>query len=272
MRKFFIPIIIVFLSFLVYIFFQTITQTKSIIQPQYVENRDSSDVVRNIETEETTDNIGSKITPISEEIKEIEVIPQVIKKIPTHIIPFFAQAPTGEWSDPRQQDGCEEATAIMAMGWVENKSFSNQEALREIITLSDFEQKKYGEYLDISLQDIKDWIFGDYYNYDQVKLVIDIDKSDIIQALEEGKLVMLPLNGQKLTNPYFTSPGPERHMVLVRGYDYETDEFITNDPGTRRGENFRYSGKEIIDSVLIYPTGHHEPIAEKRKGMLVISK
>lgn len=37
-------------------------------------------------------------------------------------VPFAAQAPFGEWSDKRQQDGCEEVSALMAVKWAGEKS------------------------------------------------------------------------------------------------------------------------------------------------------
>src|SRR3989344_6679608 len=49
-------------------------------------------------------------------------------------VPFAAQAPFGEWSDPRQQDGCEEASTIMAMHWVRgDMSLTLEEAKKEIL-------------------------------------------------------------------------------------------------------------------------------------------
>jgi hypothetical protein len=80
------------------------------------------------------------------------------------------------------------------------------------------------------------------------------------------------MNGQKLGNPYFSGAGPERHMLLVRGYDPIKKQFITNDPGTKRGENYRYSESTIMNSILVYPTGYHEPTDESLKGMIVVKK
>ena len=101
---------------------------------------------------------------------------------------------------------------------------------------------------------------------------MNITPTTIISALRDGGVVLVPMNGQKLRNPYFTAPGPERHMLLIRGYDPSTKEFITNDPGTKRGENYRYSEATIIDAILVYPTGHHEPANEDLKGMIIVKK
>lgn len=189
-----------------------------------------------------------------------------------HDVPFAAQAPTGQWSDQRQQDGCEEASALMAIRWAKNQGLTNQQALEEIIALSDYEQATYGEYRDVSLADVKSWIFEDYYAYSNVRHVRNISKKDIINALHDNSVVLLPMNGQLLGNPNFTPPGPERHMLLVRGYDPRTDQFITNDPGTRKGESYRYSSTTIMDAILVYQTGYHQPADESLKEMLVVKK
>lgn len=189
-----------------------------------------------------------------------------------HAVPFTSQAPTGQWDDDRQQDGCEEASALMAMAWVKGETLTSQKALEEILAISDYEQATYGEYRDVSLTDVENWIFKDYFKYTKVKRVDHITANDIIKALQGGGVVLLPLNGQKLGNPNFTPPGPERHMLLVRGYDPKTQEFITNDPGTRKGSGYRYSVMTIMESILVYPTGHHEPADAGLKSMLVVTK
>jgi len=188
-------------------------------------------------------------------------------------VPFTSQAPLAEWNDERQEDGCEEATALMALAWVKNEKVSDKYEWRtRILKLSDWEQKKYGEYRDVSLYHILVWIFGDYFSYGNVAIKPVRDAAEILQELEKGHIVLAPMDGQALKNPYFTAPGPERHMILIKGYDYQTAEFITHDPGTRRGENYRYSGKVLFDAIRVYRTGYHVPFGEIRKEMIVVGK
>lgn len=187
-------------------------------------------------------------------------------------VPFTAQAPFGEWTDPRQQDGCEEASALMAVSWARGETFTLEEAKAKILKISDWEQEKFGNFHDTSSQDTVDRIFKDYFNFDDVRLVKNITADDIIDELEKGNLVVIPSNGRALGNPYFTPPGPDHHMLVVIGYDYATDEFITNDPGTRQGGSFRYSKFVLFGSVRDYPTGDHDQIDEIEKVMIVVSK
>lgn len=187
-------------------------------------------------------------------------------------VPFTTQAPFANWQDSRQQDGCEEASALMAVKWAKNESLSNQEALDEIIGSSDYTLKKYGEYRDISSKDTVDWILKDYFDYDKVALKYNIEIKDIIYELSQGNLLIAPMNGQIMHNPYFTPPGPPRHMIVILGYNEEKDVFITHDPGTRHGENYEYDAQILFNSIRDYPTGYHESIDEIEKNIIVVWK
>ncbi len=187
-------------------------------------------------------------------------------------VPFTSQAPFFNWQDQRQQDGCEEASALMAVKWARGESLGRQEALEEIIKSSDYILEKYGEYRDISTQDTIDWILKDYFKYDKVAIKYNIEIEDIIYELEQGNLIIAPMNGQIMHNPYFTPPGPPRHMIVIRGYNKERDVFITNDPGTRYGENYEYDTQTLYQAIRDYPTGYHELIEEIEKNVIVVWK
>lgn len=186
---------------------------------------------------------------------------------------FTSQAPLAEWSDQRQADGCEEASALMAISWAKNRSaITKSAAKKEIIALSDWEKKKYGEYRDLSLEAIVSWIFKDYYKYSKVKIVKDPSLADLKAELKAGHILLLPLNGQALKNPHFKSPGPERHMILVYAYDPTKKEFIVNDPGTRYGAGYRYPEAVIFKAIRAYSTGYHVKIKNPVKAMIVVEK
>ena len=99
-----------------------------------------------------------------------------------------------------------------------------------------------------------------------------LKKEDIKKALSENRLVIVPTDGQKLKNPNFTQPGPPRHMLVIVGYDDTTREFITNDPGTRKGEGYRYSQDVLYEAILDYPTGKHLPVTSSDKVMLTVGE
>ena len=182
-------------------------------------------------------------------------------------VSFFAQAPFGEWDNPIFQDGCEEASVIMAMHWVNDTAVSKEQAKQEIIALSEFEDRTYGHAADRSAADTS-LLFKDYYNFLNFKTQADISSREIKSALLAGNLVITPVNGRILKNPYYTPPGPEHHMIVIIGYDSKTDEFITNDIGTRHGEKFHYSASRLEDSLQDYPTGDHLPVIPGNTAMI----
>jgi len=198
-------------------------------------------------------------------------LPETKEKVLIENVTFVSQAPFGDWADPRQQDGCEEASALMAVRWARGQSLTKDEALKEITGLADWHFKKYGESRDTSASDTVDWIFKDYFGFDRVELKKDITAEDIIKELTKGNLIITPMNGQIMHNPNYKAPGPPRHMIVIRGYDPETEEFITNDPGTRKGELYRYDADILFGAIRDYPTGYHEVIEKIEKNMIVVS-
>ncbi|MDO8551492.1 MAG: C39 family peptidase [bacterium] len=188
-------------------------------------------------------------------------------------VPFTSQSPLGQWSDPRQQDGCEEASSLMAVYWAKDIKIINKEtALREILNISAYEEKNYGSFQDTSAEDTATRIIEGYFDYQKVKVVKNISIQDILEEVEKRNLVIVPTNGQILGNPYYTAPGPERHMLVIRGFDPKTNEFITNDNGTRLGELYRYKTTILYNGIRDYPTGNHPPIVKVEKNMIVVWK
>ena len=211
----------------------------------------------------------SKAQPISSPTPTAKPI-----QIPSSLfsVLFTSQAPQGQWSDSRFQDGCEEAASLMAVKWANGESFSPIEAKNQIIKLSEFEKLNYGSYTDTSAQDTANRIIVGYFHHQPVTVSFVTKWQDIAQQLSQGNLVITPMNGRALNNPNFTFPGPERHMVLVIGYVSQSQEFITNDPGTRKGAGYRYPVNIFFKAIWDYPTGDHEPILSTNKTMVIVSK
>jgi len=185
-------------------------------------------------------------------------------------IPFTSQAPLFQWDDPVFQNGCEEATLLMADRFVrdDEKAFDPDTATREIRMLADRGQALFDEHRDLSVEDtatLARQAFGL-----SVEIKQDIKKEEIIDALHQGSVVIAPANGTLLGNPHFTVPGPVYHMLLIRGYDSQTQEFITNDPGTRYGDAYRYDVDVLYQALHTYETGYHEKIFPKNKSVLIV--
>ena len=188
-------------------------------------------------------------------------------------VPFTVQAPQREWKDSRFQDACEETSVLMAIKWAKGKKLGTaQEVHNEIIKMAAYQTKNYKNYHDTSAADTGIRLLSGYFKYDQWEIKEDITIKEIITYLEKGKLIIVPTDGRLLKNPYFTAPGPERHMLVIKGYDYKTKRFITNDPGTKKGENYQYSEKILYSAIGDYPSGYHEKILKIKKNAIIISK
>lgn len=184
-------------------------------------------------------------------------------------IPFLCQAPFGNWSQP-WQDACEEAAIIMAMKYVKGEPITKRSGNLEILDLIEFQVVKYGGHYDLTAsQTLK--LIKDYYKYEKAEISYDIKVEDIKKNLVKGNVVITPMAGRLLGNPYYTPPGPAYHMMLFKGYDDYKGEFITNDAGTRRGKDYRYKYTVAYNSIHNW-TGSKETIAEGRKAMIVILK
>ena len=86
-----------------------------------------------------------------------------------------------------------------------------------------------------------------FYGFENMEIIENPTVEDIKNKLAAGYPVIVPAAGQALGNPFFTPPGPLYHMLVIRGYT-ETG-FITNDPGTRRGEAYVYSFDRLMSSI-----------------------
>ena len=214
-------------------------------------------------------------TSFAESPEEIPVpVPGALSPVEDALIsgvPFTSQAPFAEWHIPQFQNACEEASLLMAAHWISGKPLTKEVAKEEILALETFEEKRFGTAIDTSIEDTQK-ILEEYFEVSGSRIHYDIESQDIARAIGKGSVVIIPADGTKLKNPNFRPPGPTRHMLIIIGYDAVTKEFITHDPGTRQGANFRYPEKTLYSAILDYATGDHLPPKGERKVMLVIPK
>ena len=91
----------------------------------------------------------------------------------------------------------------------------------------------------------------------------------IKQALADGKLVILPASGKLLENPNFRQPGPIYHMLVITGYN--GSEFVTNDPGTRKGLNYKYNYSTLEDAAGSWVHSAYD-VDTTNKRIILVSK
>lgn len=185
--------------------------------------------------------------------------------------PFIVQAPFGEWSNPYFENGCEEASMLMVASLLEGKmSVLPDEAKQELLKIAAYEEKVFGHAVDTDAQDTRRIL---YEYFDIEGQVLELDQEQELQTLLQAKnILLLPADGKKLGNPFFTAPGPETHMLVVLAYDVKTGEYVVHDPGTKRGEQYRYAKQTLWDAAIDYPSGPtHLPKIKKEKRVVAIS-
>jgi hypothetical protein len=182
-------------------------------------------------------------------------------------VPFLCQAPYGKWVQP-WQDGCEEAAIVMAINYMKGDRVTRRSGDQEILKLVAFQKKKYGGHYDLTMAQLATFI-RDYYTYNNIEVRYDITVADIKTELAKGNVVIAPMAGRLLGNPYYTPPGPAYHYMLFKGYDDRTSEFITNDMGTKRGRNYRYKYDIAFNAIHDW-TGNRSTITSGRKAILVV--
>ena len=218
-----------------------------------------------------------KITPAANQSEQpAEPVATPTQSIILQAVPFVVQAPFANWSDPNFQNACEEASMVMAMGWVNNeKTISPAEAQKRILAIIGFENKTLGYSADTNAFDMEK-IFQQYFKHKNVVAQENVTLADLKAQLGAGNLVLVSVFGQALKNPNFTAPGPIAHMLVLIGYDPTTQEFITNDPGTKHGAGYRYDENLLFGAIWEYPSGKTIPPvptpSKMKKAMLSVSK
>ncbi len=211
---------------------------------------------------EVSQDLNEEMVEIEEEVVKEEELPKLLPKSALIQAPFLSQAPFAVW-DALHEDACEEASLVMVKYAMENKKeISLQKGDDEIKGLVSF-QEKNGYGLSITLQELSE-VARDYYGMKTGRVEENISIEDIKREISEGRLVIVGAAGKILPNPNFKNGGPNYHMLVVKGYD--ENGFITNDPGTRKGENFRYTFESLFYSIHDW---NEENILKGEKNYLV---
>ncbi len=167
-------------------------------------------------------------------------------------VPFFSQAPRGDWSLP-WQEACEEASAILVGAYWSGESLTVDEMERRIRDAVSWQEDRYGYYEHTTARQTADMIRA-LYGFADVRVEYDIGTERIAQHVRAGRPVIVPLAGRLLGNPYYTSPGPAYHMLVVKGVA-ENGDIITNDVGTRHGKNLTYTPSVFLNAMHDAPEG-----------------
>ena len=214
-----------------------------------------------VEKKSILEKVVDKVTQTVEDVHDT----YISKANVLYNVPFTSQAPFSNWNPP-YDEACEEASMIMAYYYFNNLTINNDIADEEILKQVAW-QEINGYTIDINAAEVND-VLKKYYGLTS-SLIQNPTVEDIQKSLDGGSLVIIPAAGRMLGNPNFTSPGPVYHMLVVIGYDTKQREFITNDPGTRNGEHYRYDFDVFMNAIHDWNGGD---VNNGQKVVVVVSK
>ncbi len=178
-------------------------------------------------------------------------------------VTFFSQAPEADWSLP-WQEACEEASTLQAIHYVKNEPLKKEEFKEEILNLVEWQNKRFGDYKHTTVHQTAE-ILRDYFNYSDYEIIENPTIEDLKRELSNQHVIIAPFAGKLLGNPFYSNEGPNYHMLVIKGYDDKN--FITNDVGTKRGENFIYPQNKLMSAMHDYVTG--DIILGKKRALIV---
>ncbi len=171
-------------------------------------------------------------------------------------MPFTSQAPTANW-DAEHEEFCEEASILMVGRMFQGRNFTNTaDAEAGLQQIKQWELDHLGFFESTTAAETKQVIEGIYGL--QVDRLTDPTLEQIKSAVAAGHPVIVPAAGRQLHNPNFKRPGPIYHMLVIKGYT-KKGQFITNDPGTRRGENYVYPEQTVMAAIHDWQGPPHGP-------------
>jgi hypothetical protein len=186
---------------------------------------------------------------INEEIKIKENFEEDFKSEVKFDVPFTSQAPFKIWDD-LHNEACEEAGLIMAKHWLEGTEITPEIAEKEILDSVDWQMKNFKDHYDLPVEKIIE-LGREFFKIKKIYPLYDVTINDIKRELSKGNLILAPAAGRLLKNPYYRQPGPVYHLLVVVGYNKEA--VITNDPGTKRGKDFKYSWENFFEAIHDWP-------------------
>jgi len=162
-------------------------------------------------------------------------------------VPFTSQAPYGYWGQP-WQDACEETAIVIVDNFYREKSIdTKQKAKEEILKIINLKNKNFGWSLDENSEKIVQLI-NEFLPW-EAKIAHNPSLEQLKTEIDNNRPVILPAHGKYLYNPHFANGGPDYHTIVLSGYDDEKQEFITQEPGTRYGQDFRYKYTTIMNAM-----------------------
>ena len=190
-------------------------------------------------------------------------------------VPFTSQAPYAVW-DEHAKEACEEASVTMAQWYAQGRKGSQTTQYNNLIPpdymdgqthdLIDWQQNTFGYYEDTNTEETLRML-TEKLGVKNARTITDVSEESFKRELIRGNILVVPVAGQLLKNPFFQGDGPAYHKIVVRGYNEKG--FITNEPGISKGEGYVYSAEMLINAVHDW-TGDDSTIQNGKKVAIVI--
>ncbi|MBU2566484.1 C39 family peptidase [Patescibacteria group bacterium] len=218
----------------------------------------------------TSEHFVLESSPQNTQPKTEPVDPLAVEvQIPTELnldVPWMSQAPNSNWDYP-YQEACEEASMIMVDRFYKKQTgrIDPDDADKAILDLVDYEKESLGMYEDTNAEETAK-IISDYFGYKDVRVLPLTSALDIKSVLARGYPVIVPFSGKDLKNPNYKNGGPLYHMMVIKGYTND-EQFITGDPGTRKGQDYIYPYDRIMEAAHDWNGGN---VSQGAKYMIIV--
>lgn len=134
----------------------------------------------------------------------------------------------------------------MAYHYASGKPVTQGQFKNELLGLIDWENEHLGDYKHTTIVQTAEML-KEYFGYSDYRILDNPTVEDLKKEIALGHVIVAPFAGRQLNNPFYTGVGPVYHMMVLKGYD--KSHFITDDVGTKRGENFIYPYETIMSAM-----------------------
>ena len=164
-------------------------------------------------------------------------------------VPFTVQAPYGFWSEKPWSGYAEEAIVLMLTRWATDESLESANDKANNLSLwGSWFIEQFGQAPNQNLDQIQAAL-ASTGNFSALEILDKPSIPVLLQSLELGRLLVIPINGKTLESPYYGDPAPEHHVLLLIGVNPDAGTFVVHDPGTSRGRALEYDQEKILESI-----------------------
>jgi hypothetical protein len=211
---------------------------KDFLSQDAITDREKETLPSPVRTVNQTETVENNIAPA------VEITNSPIPGELNLDVPFTSQAPEAVW-DYTHEEACEEAAIFMANRYFKGEAINGPEGAEEgIQQIIAWEKENLGFFESTTAEETAR-VIKEFLNL-KAETIKNPTVIDIKEAISRNELVLVPASGRDIGNPFYKAPGPLYHFLLIKGYT--ADKFITNDAGTKRGANYPYDFKTILNA------------------------